>query len=62
MGDIVNLRKARKVAKRKEEDARAQQNRLVHGRAKSARMLQGAMAAKARRDLEAHRLEPGDEG
>jgi len=60
MGEIVNLRRARKAAKRQEEAVRAAENRLVHGRSKAARALEGARAEKTRRELDAHRLETED--
>lgn len=60
MGEIVNLRRTRKAAKRREEAVRAAENRLVHGRSKAKRALDEAHAEKARRELDAHRLEPED--
>ena len=39
MGEIVNLRRARKDAKRREEAVRAAENRLAHGRSKAKRAL-----------------------
>jgi hypothetical protein len=61
MGDLVNLRKARKAAEREREQQRAAANRLKHGRSKAERNLAAARDAKARRDLDLHRLETGDE-
>ena len=60
MGDIVNLRRARKAAKRREDAVRAAENRLVHGRSKAERALEEARADKGRRDLDAHRRETED--
>jgi Domain of unknown function (DUF4169) len=60
MGDLVNLRKARKAAKRGEDAVRAAENRLAHGRPKAARTLEKARAEKSRRELDAHRLETED--
>lgn len=62
MGDVVNLRKARKQAKRKEkeEDARAAANRFRHGRSKAERALEANRFARERRELEAHRIDTGD--
>jgi hypothetical protein len=60
MGEIVNLRRTRKAAKRREEAVRAAENRLVHGRSKTERALEEARAEKARRELDAHRLETED--
>jgi hypothetical protein len=60
MGDLVNLRRARKAAKRREDAARAAENRLAHGRSKAERALEEAQADKSRRELDAHRLETED--
>ena len=60
MGEIVNLRRKRKAAKRREEAVRAAENRLVHGRSKAERALEEARAEKARSELDAHRLETED--
>jgi uncharacterized protein DUF4169 len=60
MAEVVNLRRARKQMKRKQQAKEAEQNRLAHGRPKAERRLEKARAAKARRDLEAHRIGPGD--
>ncbi|MGH6770220.1 MAG: DUF4169 family protein [Xanthobacteraceae bacterium] len=61
MGEIVNLRKARKSAERTRDRASAAANRLKHGRSKAERSRDGARAAKARRNLDQHRVETGDE-
>ena len=61
MGDVVNLRKARKDAKRQHDAQRAATNRLLHGRSKTERKLGSARDAKTRRDLDQHRVETGDE-
>ena len=60
MGEIVNLRRARKAAKRREEVVRAAENRVAHGRSKATRALEDARAEKARRDLDAHRVDTED--
>ena len=62
MGDIINLRRARKKAQRQlaERDASAQ--RLLYGRSKAQRDLDSKRDAKASRDLERHRIETGAEG
>jgi len=60
MADVVNLRAARKQAKRQKDERLAQANRLAFGRPKSARELDAARQAKAERDLEGHRMERGD--
>lgn len=60
MADVVNLRTARKRAKRHKDASAAEGNRLAHGRPKSARELETAQRAKADRDLDQHRMERGD--
>ena len=60
MGDIVNLRRARKQADRKLGELNAAANRLVHGRNKSERALDQAKNDKARRDLDQRQIETGD--
>jgi hypothetical protein len=62
MGDVVNLRQARKQAKRQLDERRAAANRLQHGRSKAERASQAALDDKARRDLDRHRIETGDDG
>jgi hypothetical protein len=61
MGDLVNLRKARKAAQGRLHEQQAASNRLKHGRNKSERSLAAARNAKAHRDLDRHRIETGDE-
>jgi hypothetical protein len=61
MGDIVNLRRARKKAERALGERKAAANRLLHGRSKAERELEADRDAKARRDLDRHRVETGDE-
>ena len=61
MGDIINFRKARKQAKRAHTEQQAAANRLLYGRSKAERKLGTARDAKARRDLDQHRVETGDE-
>jgi Domain of unknown function (DUF4169) len=61
MGDVVNLRKARKAVKRQHDEQQAATNRLLHGRSKAERRLGVARDAKVRRDLDQHRVETGDE-
>ena len=60
MGEIVNLRRARKAMTRRRDEARAAENRLTHGRSKEERTLDDARAEKARRELDAHRIETED--
>lgn len=60
MAEVINLRTARKRAKRKQDAKRGQENRLAYGRPKAERRLEEARAEKLQRDLDAHRIEPGD--
>ena len=62
MGDIVNLRNARKRAARQHAERPASANRLLHGRSKAERELDAKRKVKAHRDLDRHRIETGDEG
>jgi hypothetical protein len=61
MGDVINLRAARKKIKRQLAEREASANRLLHGRNKADRDLAVKRDAKASRDLDRHRIEPGDE-
>lgn len=60
MGDLVNLRTARKRVKRRQAEQDAASSRLVHGRSKSERALEQSRSNKAQRSLEQHRIERGD--
>ena len=60
MGHLVNLRTARKQAKRRQAEQEAARNRLAHGRPKCDRMRQLSENDKARKDLEQHLIEMGD--
>ena len=61
MNEVVNLRKARKQAKKETDAKRAAANRIAHGRTKAERGLHDARAQKMRRLLDAHRVDPGDD-
>jgi len=61
MGDVINLRKARKSAERLLHQQQAAANRVKHGRSKAERSLEAARQAKRRHDLEQHRVDTGDE-
>jgi Domain of unknown function (DUF4169) len=61
MGDVVNLRRARRKLERQEAERKAAANRLLHGRSKAKRTLDAERNAKARRDLDRHRIETGDD-
>ena len=57
MGDIVNLRRARKGKARSAKAAEAAENRIRHGMPKPLRDVTKARSEKAGAELEAHRLE-----
>lgn len=59
MGEIVNLRRARKDRARREKDAQAQENRVAFGRAKAERTLTEAQRLLEMRRLDAHKRETG---
>ena len=56
MGEIVNLRRARKRKERQREEAVADQNRVVFGRSKAERRLAQSERAIAEANLEARRI------
>jgi len=60
MGDLVNLRVARKQAKRRRAEQEAASARVVHGRSKRERILEQSRSDKAERSLDQHRIERGD--
>lgn len=57
--DIVNLRRARKARDAKAARDAADANRLQHGRTNVDRSLTDARNARAARDLDAKKREPG---
>lgn len=57
MGEIVNLKRARKQRERLAKEAKAAENRAKYGRTKAAREAADALAGKAARALEGHRLD-----
>jgi hypothetical protein len=61
VGEVVNLRIARKRAARGQSDARAAEKRLQSGRSKAQRSLAKKRETKAQRDLDQHRIDRGDE-
>ena len=60
MGDIVNLRRARKQAERKLDEQDAAANRLAYGRSKAERALDQARSDRVRHELDQRRIETGD--
>ncbi len=57
MGDLVNLRRARKDRARREREAQAQENRVAFGRSKAERALTAAQKSLESQRLDAHRRE-----
>ena len=60
MGEIVNLRRARKAAARAAARETAAENRVRHGRPHAVRETEAQAAARQRRSLDGHRLEGRD--
>ena len=58
MGDVVNLRRARKSRQRREQEKQAQENRAAFGRAKAERILTTALREKDAEKLDAHKRPP----
>jgi Domain of unknown function (DUF4169) len=59
MGHIVNLRTARKQAKRRQSAQEAAARRLAHGRSKVERAVERSESEKAQKSLDQHRIETG---
>lgn len=57
MGEIVNLRRARKAKARAEADAQADANRAKHGASRPTQEQSRARIEKLRRDVSAHKLD-----
>ena len=57
MGDVVNLRAARKAVERTAAAQKASENAVKFGRSKAAKALELATAEKAKRDLDGKQLE-----
>ena len=58
MGDVINLRQARKARDRKLAEQAAAEARALHGRNKGQRKLEKAEAEKLSRAVEQSKLEP----
>ena len=58
LGEIVNLRRARKLRRRDQDDATAAANRRAHSVGKAAKREARAERERADRALEGHRREP----
>jgi hypothetical protein len=61
MGDLVNLCRVRKQAKRRAAEEQAASNRLAHGHSKANRLLDNARRDKERNALEQHRVVKEDQ-
>jgi len=57
MGEIINLRRARKARERTAKEADAAANRLKSGMPKASQRLEKARSEKAEHELEAKRLD-----
>ena len=54
MAEIVNLRRIRKRKAREQDARKADENRLIHGRSKSQKLLEKTQADQAVSHLDAH--------
>lgn len=61
MGEVVNLRLARKHKARAERERVAAENRVAHGRSKTERQLQRKRDERAETLLDGHKRDRGDE-
>lgn len=60
MAEVVNLRRERKRAKRRDAEQEAASQRLVHGRPQHLRELDAARREQDSRTLDGHKLQTGD--
>ena len=60
MGEVINLRRARKDRDKRVREEKADANRIAFGRLKVERELSEAEATLEHARLDAHRLEHGD--
>ena len=58
MGDVINLRQARKARDRRAAEQAAAEARALHGRTKAQRKLEKAEAEKLGRAVDQAKLEP----
>jgi tRNA-dihydrouridine synthase len=61
MGEVINLRQARKARDRKAAVQAAAEARALHGRSKAQRKLEKAEADKVARTVDQAKLEPPSE-
>jgi len=62
MAELVNLRAARKRRARTEKAQTAAENRARHGRTAGEKARDADAEERARRQLDGHRVEEGEEG
>lgn len=60
MGEVINLRKVRKQARKQQDAERAAANRLVHGRSKAERTLEARRTDRMHQQLDVHKIDTGD--
>jgi hypothetical protein len=60
MSEVVNLRIARKRARRELDEQEAQAQRLAHGRPKQERALDAARRDQQSRSLDGHKITTGE--
>ena len=60
MGDVLNLRLARKIRDRQRNADDAAARRLLHGRSEAERKLEGAQRDKSSNNLDGHRIGSGE--
>jgi hypothetical protein len=60
MGDVLNLRLARKNRDRQRKAENAAERRLTYGRSKAERKLEGAQRDKSASNLDGHRIGNGE--
>lgn len=61
MGEVVNLRLARKAKARSDKEAAAAENRIRFGKSKDERTREAAEQSASERHLDGHRLDPRQE-
>ncbi|MGT2465621.1 DUF4169 family protein [Mesorhizobium sp.] len=61
MGEVVNLRQARKQRARSEKERQASENRALHGRSKAERERDRLTSEKAEKFVAGHRREKPDD-
>ena len=61
MGEVVNLRTARKRVSRRRDEEIAAENRALHGQSKADRQQEAERRRKAAWHVDQHRIETGDD-